>query len=262
MKTMSAVIAVCVLFEAGLAQDPAGNEATYRPRHRSAQELAGLVRQISPVEIKITGDKLTLRGDDDALIQADKILHRLDRAPRKVTVEFLVAHIAPKSAQDAEFAALTGSLEQVAAKLEAFRKDGRLLELKRHVMEAADGQKTTLKDERTEQIATGLLVLARPPRMGYQARTVGTRFTADLRGARADAVALELTIRDSRTWPDPGGPPLGDDPNGQPIRAPAILNEMVHAAFDLGPDGVQVLRGMARPDRPRLLIVVGMGKPK
>lgn len=247
MKTMTAMI----LIVAGAVSAQAGgdNEATYQPRHRSAQELAQLVGQVLPVEIKIAGDKLMLRGDDEALIQADKFLHRLDRAPRKFALEFLVVEIMPASAHAAELRELSGSFDDVKTKLDALHKRGAITTMKRHELAANERQKTALKDLRTEKVQ----IFAN----NHDARTLGTTIAVTAHGLQSQGVSLELFIQHSRGWRTGAGP--GFDKVKDPIRTTSLfMDHLVDARLIASPKQAQTILGAARPDSPRLLVVVGI----
>jgi len=245
MKTSTVAIAAVVACVA--AQTVAGKEATYRPVHRPAAELAEVVGQVLPVEIKVVAENLALRGDDEALIQADKFLRRLDRAPRKFQIAVLVAEIAPASAQSAALVELSGPFEEIQAKLEALRKGGALATMKRHELTVGEGARAVLKDVRAENVWIAAEVQVK--------RALGTSLTAAARGGPRH-VSLHVTIQHSRAWS--GGADPAFDKVKERLRDSALFMDLINTQVSAAPERAAVILGIARPRSPRLLVVVGV----
>jgi hypothetical protein len=265
MKTLVAISVLVCCHGAGVA-----GEATYKPRHRSADELARLVRQVVPVEINVADKHLVLRGADDLLIQANQFLHRLDRTPRKYAIRILVAQFAPGSMSD-EAGSLTGTFEQVANKLGTLRKQGRVLDLKQHQLTVTDGHPAGPNDGPEKTPAKKRRGFGAGP-----ARTLETRIVATPRGIDIKRVEVELSIRDARPGPiadnaagdnaagdnAAGDNAAGDNAaggaNDQPRGEALYLSEQINVAFTVRPDEVKVIRGIAGAGRPRLIVVVAV----
>src|SRR5262245_32981582 len=126
------------------AQKAGSAELEYRVQHRSADELARLLQGLG-VKVKVRGGKgLLVGGDKEALAVAQKALAQLDQAPRKVTLEFLVAEFSPGPTPDAT--QLSGSVADLRERVQRWEKSGRVSNLKRLKAVTPDQQKTAVQN--------------------------------------------------------------------------------------------------------------------
>jgi type II secretory pathway component GspD/PulD (secretin) len=239
-KLMSAA-AVVVGLAVGLspAQEPprtptapaAGpvKRAVYAVRYGSAAELATALGQHFQGEpgfrsvAAATSNTLLLSGPPEVLAEALQTLDQLDRKPRTFVVEVFFAD-APAGAagQPGEAGldpkALSGPADDVAARLEGLKQQGRLAGLRRVRVAAVEGQHAAVNSG--EEVS---VVMSSQPAVGpggrgggfsanVTRRNVGTLVEVLPRVAPDGLVQLELKVEDSRATPTEGGADGGPPP--------------------------------------------------
>src|SRR5262245_17103930 len=252
---LAATICVCLSSSNAGAQSK-DKEATYTAKARPAEELAQLVRQVLPVEIKVMPDKLVLRGAADSLVQADQFLRQLDRVPAKLNIEFLIAEIVPTS-KDFPIADLTGSIAEVKTSMTALAENKRLsgvlhFEKSVDVLENFD-----FSEEKTAIIKMNVFKLKNGQTGFSQAkRKYGTTIYATAQPIGDQRIRLKMKLFESRPLDNEDALLLGLDDQGQTIRSSTMVTNALDTQLILSPNRPLTFLGPAIPGTPRLLVVV------
>jgi type II secretory pathway component GspD/PulD (secretin) len=266
----SLVVAPLVLH----AQEPApavgGERMVYLVKHGSAKDLAAALAQHFKGDAEIlavaepTGNCLLLRGKKEVLAEVLRTLAMLDRQPRLVHLEIVLAELTPgktdaeeAEGEDREF---SGPLTDVLRKVQSLQSKGRVAALKRINLATLENQKATVMLGETRPMvlgssrtATGLMT----SNINY--RDFGTSLRLTPRISDDGVVALELDLEDSRMSTPEDGVAIGTSETGRPVRASEFLRTQWGGKLSI-PSGHAVLAKGVRNDtktaQNRTLVIV------
>jgi type II secretory pathway component GspD/PulD (secretin) len=174
-----------------------------------------------------TSNAVLLSAPPEVLAETLQTLDQLDRKPRTFVVDVYFADAPPAPAgQPGEAAgpdlkALSGPADDVTARLEAMKQQGRLTGLRRFRVAATEGQRATVNAKEDVPVVTASQRLpgGRFGGAGFttnvECRNVGTLVEVLPRVDREGVVQLDLRVEDSHVAPTEVGP------DGAP--APAVL---------------------------------------
>lgn len=243
---LAGVLALAVATSAQDASAPKSQRLAFIVRHGDARKLAGVLGKHfkGDAEVQaapnVTANCLLIRATPAVLAEAAKLLEKLDRAPRLVTVEIVVAEVAPprkgEQAQAIDTKTLSGAADAVQGEIEALRRRGAFGSVRRIELTAAEGQPTSTIIGATTPIvdrmnitATGIM------QRSISYRNTGTRAQAKVRVGAEGAVALDLDLEDSRLRVAPDAPVVGKDDTGAAIRATEIVMSRLKSRLTLRP---------------------------
>ncbi|HLJ97579.1 MAG TPA: hypothetical protein VKU02_30745 [Gemmataceae bacterium] len=131
----------------------------YGVKHGSAPDLASALSALfkGDVEVQaiVSSDNCPLlSGKPDAIDEATAVLSRLDRRPRSLIIEVVIAEAAKKGEVEAESGELnvgtfTGPAESVLVKVQTLRMKGQLTRVKRIRLSALENQTTFAQQMQT-----------------------------------------------------------------------------------------------------------------
>ncbi len=141
---------------------PSLKRTVYAVKHGSAVELAGALSAFFKADVEVQAivspdNCLLLSGKPDAIDEATALLSRLDRRPRSLIIEVVIAEAAKKGAVEAESGELTvgtftGPAESVLAKVQTLRMKGQLARVKRIRLSALDNQTSYAQQMQTPDL--------------------------------------------------------------------------------------------------------------
>lgn len=214
----------------------AGGEGTPAKRTRSVVHLRF-------ADAKGLAETLTkhFKGDGDAQVLAEprtntllvnaaekvhaevvKLIADLDRRPRGVVVEVVMADVSPKKAEEAKLdrATFRGPSGEVDKRLEELRKKGVVTGLRRFRLTALENEAVTVTTGESKPMVAGMAGGGKGG--GTRAityRDLGTKVTATARLTAEGEAQVALMMQDSRLRKADGGVVLGKDENGAPVYA-------------------------------------------
>jgi type II secretory pathway component GspD/PulD (secretin) len=232
----------------------ASKRLLYVVRHGSAKELAKALGQFfkKDAEFEAVADgasnALLINVAPGAFDEVVKALEQLDRSPRLIAVEVLLAEalVDPKKKDDKEIdeKELTGPAEEVGKKIEALTKAGRLGTLKRLEVVALENRSVSAQAMENKPMIVGSTVTGTgivSNRITY--REVGTQLKVTARAVDDKGIALELTVLDARMHTPEDGIALGGDKD-KPVRAAEMANSTVETKLTLKPGHSVVVSGV------------------
>ena len=225
-------------------------------QHRPAKDLADLLRQYfaGAAEIQAVGNDLLIRAAPPAFDDVIAAVGKLDREPRTVSVEVLIAEAAP-DAKDADF---RGPAADVAGRMEEMRGKGGLTELKRVRLTLVEGRQSSLLAGDAKPSVAGIFSTAagRASR-AITYRNVGADVQATATVTPDGLVAVDLHLTDVRARVPEDGVPVGVDEKGKQVFATEYLETRWNGRVDV-PDGqARVVQDeKAASGKTRLIVVV------
>jgi hypothetical protein len=253
------VLLACVVLSAARGQQPGGKgpsgpaagasgpklkRAVYEVQHATAKDLADLLAKLYKSEAGVetltapAGNAVVVTAPAGTIDEVLGLLKRLDRRPRSVAVEVVVAEVPPRqgekgkpapAAKELDGREFTGNAEDALAKLQNLQAKGLIGGLKRFRLTAAENRPGSVKERVSKPYVTSVVQAGN----GRVTRTisyrdVGTTVDATPQVGDGQKIVLELHFTDSRRHVPEDGAVLGKDENGQPIRATHFIN----AKFD------------------------------
>jgi general secretion pathway protein D len=221
---------------------PKLKRVVYDVKHAPAKDLAELLTKLYKSDPAVqalsapAGNALVLSAPAGTMDEVVELLRRLDRRPRTVVVEVLVAEVTPRKGEEGKRAPpakelnereLMGSAEDVVGKLHNLQQKGLIGGLKRFRLTAAENQAGSLQVGENRPTTTGTTgggfggKGGGPRSVAY--RNVGTIVRATPRLGEANTIFLDVRFDEARLSSPEEGVVLGADPNGQPIRAADII---------------------------------------
>jgi type II secretory pathway component GspD/PulD (secretin) len=199
-----------------------------------------------------------------------KLLEQLDRRPKLLAIELVVAETAPKKIEggkqgprekELDARALTGAVDEVLAKVEDLKKAGRIGYLRRIQLAAAEGQPASVSIGEMRPTVAGLNTSS----TGFISRNItyrntGTSVKVTARVIPDRQVVMDLNVEDTRGHVPEDGVPIGTDEKGQTVRAEEML--MAKLATRLStPSGqavaAQVVQKMSKADQGQTFVIAG-----
>ncbi|MCI0456472.1 MAG: hypothetical protein L0Z62_05770 [Gemmataceae bacterium] len=250
----------------------------YVVRHGTASELAAVLGKHfkGEAEVQALADGpsnfLLISAAPGVFGEVVKTLEQLDRPPRSVAVEVLLAEVIsgkeeagqPAAAKGLDEPALSGSIEKVLAQLNALRAQRRLGTLKRVQLIATENQLASARvgESKPHVVAINQSMakggLPRPIRtLNY--KETGTQVQVQLRVSPEGLVGVELTVEDTQTRVPLDGIPLGVDETGVPIRATEFITSRLKTTLNLRSGHAVLAKGVqttSKSGQERTLVIV------
>jgi hypothetical protein len=138
----------------------------YAIKHGSAADLAGALSAFFKGEVEVQAVPwppercLLLSGQPAAVDEATAILSRLDRRPRSIVIEVIIAEAAKKGEDgkagagrgELDVGTFTGPADSVLAKVQTLRMKGQLTRVKRIRLSALENQTTYARQMQTPEV--------------------------------------------------------------------------------------------------------------
>ncbi len=236
-----------------------------------ADVLGKLFKADSDVQVLVApaGNALVIAAPAKTADEILKLLGKLDRRPRSVAVEVLVAEIAPRKGEDGKPAPparpldesdLRGHPDDVFAKLQNLQKKGLVGSVERLRLTATENRPGLVSNGVSRPYTTGLIgrVGARTARtISY--RNVGTQVRATPRIGEDGRIFLDLSVTATRMRVPEGGQILGMDDDGKPVRATEFVNAQFEGGLLLRPGQATPAKGVttkSRSGQTQTLVIV------
>jgi hypothetical protein len=150
---------------------PSQKRTVYAVKHGSASDLAGALSAFFKGDVEVQAivspdNCLLLSGKPSAIDEATAVLSRLDRRPRSLIIEVVIAEAAKKG-EDANAEAgsgelnvgtFTGPADSVLAKVQTLRMKGQLVRVKRIRLSALENQTTYTLQKQTPDVEVSVQV--------------------------------------------------------------------------------------------------------
>jgi type II secretory pathway component GspD/PulD (secretin) len=237
---MSQRLLVCALLVlatlSAAAQDapPAATKrGVYAVKYATAKDLAGILathfKGVADIQASPEGTNncLLINAPPAVFDEVMKTLEQLDRRPQPVAVEVFIVELPAKKAEDKDKGLdekdVSGTLNEVADRLDALMKKGEIASFKRIQLATLDGQVGTILLGETRPFVSGVTVAG----TGRSARSItyknlGTQLKVTPKVAADGSIFLDLNLQDSRVRPSATAT-VGMDDNGKPIPATEFL---------------------------------------
>jgi type II secretory pathway component GspD/PulD (secretin) len=220
----------------GHAQDTSGpkNKRTfYVVKHGDVKELAHTLGKHfrGDAEVQVLpdalGNCLLISAAPSVFEEVAKLLEQLDRRPQLVSVEVLIAEVAPKkgeSGRELDEKEFTGPGKEVLDKLASLQKSGAISSLKRLQLTAVENQPVSVTVGESKPTVAAVTTTG----TGIKARSIvyrntGTQARVTARMAAENTIAIDLHVNDSRLRVPEDGIEIGKDENAAPIRATEVV---------------------------------------
>jgi type II secretory pathway component GspD/PulD (secretin) len=252
---------------AATADEPApakSKRLLYVVKHGQARPLAELLNKHFKGEIEVEAPEasncLLIRTSPAALGDIVKLLGQIDRRPRTVAVEVMLAERAAAKEAKAELVAkgLTGPVAEVEARLKELQRKGEITGLKRFRLTALEHQQASVMVGESKPFVAGMTVTP----TGRVARTVfyrslGTSLKLTLRVAPENKVMLDVDLQESQAIESEDGIVVGKDENGKLVRRPDFTQDSLKTTLSI-PSGHAVFGTGVTTEkgRPRTLVIV------
>ena len=260
-RTMPGLLAGCLLVLLGCVVAAAGDRAgeggpggkakrlLYVVQHRDAKQLADALARHFRGEAEVQalpdlpGNCLLIRAAPAAFDEVVKALAQLDRRPRAVSVELLIAEVpagkgeggkpAP-AAEELDAQRFSGPADVVLARVESLRKQGLLGSLRRIQLAAVEGQPASVRVGETSPYVTALTGRAGGPvQRSLTYRNTGTVAEVTARVSPDQVIALDLKLEDARPRVREDGAVIGKDENGAVVRATEFVQSSLKGTLNI-----------------------------
>jgi len=200
---------------------PKSHRLLYSLKHGDAASLAGIVSKHFKGEAEVSaapggsGHVLLISGSPGAVEEVEKLLGELDRAPRTVEVEVILAEIPAKKGDTKEVADVDLSGPSALSKLESMAKAGQVGTLQRIKLTGLEGQPiaSTIGGNKPTVSSSvrgaGGVGGGGPVQRSINYQAVGTTIRLTSRVGAGDAVTVDLDLKDSQVKPPEAGDEAG-----------------------------------------------------
>jgi len=212
-----------------LSQGAAGQKirhVVYDVKHGASQDLAELLAKLYKGESGVqalaapAGNALVLSAPASAMDDILELLRKLDRRPRVVTIEVLIAEVPrrqgeagkPAPVKELDERAFTGNADTVVAKLQELHKQGLIGELKRFRLTAAENQRGSVQAGASQPFTTGAAGGGKFATRTIQYRNVGTLIRATPQFGEGNKIVLDLHLSEARMRRVEDGAPADQAP--------------------------------------------------
>jgi type II secretory pathway component GspD/PulD (secretin) len=237
-----------LIVQGGQAQDAStvkGKRMLYSVKHGDAGDLATVLGKLFKGDAEIQSlpgspsNCLLVRAEPKVLEEIAKVLAEVDRRPRLVSVELIIAERPLKAATDEkpiDAKDFTGAAKEVLARVEAHKKKGDFTGVKRFQFLALENRPARFAAGESMPYTSGAFGGGRPGARVSRAlsyRDIGT--TADVTARIQDdkTVVLDLSIQHSRAHVPEDGIVVGQEENGVPIRATEFFQDLLKSKLSV-----------------------------
>lgn len=223
----------------------------YVVKQGSAKELGGVLGKHFKGDVEAlpdpTGGVLLISAPPALLDEVIKLLGQIDRRPRMVIVDVLIADVVQKKPERAEPAdkelderELTGSIPDVLSRVETLQKKGRLSGLKRIQVSAVEGLQATASMMESKPYSSGVAggPAGKTSRL-INYRDMGTLMKLTPRVVGEKTVQMDINVSDARMHVPENGVKIGIDENGAPVFATEFTNAQLTTTLNV-PSGQAV----------------------
>lgn len=270
MKTRLTVLALLggllLVHAGGYAQDKTTlkpHRTLYIVRNGDAVALAEVLNKHFKGQAEVlaapvgSGNALLISGSV-AIVTEDvvKLLGELDRKPKMIEVEVILAEIPAKKAEGKDAVEIDFSGPDVLTKLDARSKAGQLGSMQRIKLTAVEGQSVAATTGGNKPVTSGRAAAGGafggggPVQRGVSYQAVGTTVRMTARIGAGDVVAVELDLKDSQVKP----PEAGDE-----VGAPSFENSNLTTKLSVPPGKAvvaQATRTEAKAGRTATFVIV------
>jgi type II secretory pathway component GspD/PulD (secretin) len=270
--TLLGLAGLLVLVSGAARADDNTKRIAYVVKHGSAADLAKALgahfKGVAEIEALPgpSGNVLLIRSTPAAFEEVVKLLETLDRRPRVVAIEVVVAEVVAgrkvgdREPEPLDLKELSGPADDVLARVEDLRKKGRLGEFKRLQLTAVENQPARTQIGENKPMVAGVHTTATGlVSRSIMYRTYGTDVRVTPRVGADNVVSLELSVQDARPHVAEDAPVLGQDEKNTPIRATAIVNSTVEGKVSVASGQAVVVQGVkatAKSSQVQTLILV------
>jgi hypothetical protein len=270
----------------------------YPVKFGTAKDLAAVLTKHFKGEAEVQAlaesphNYLLINAEPRAFEEVLKVLEQIDRRPRQVAIEILIAEIATKRNEGQKPQpevlkprGLAGPAAEILEKLEALQQKGTLAGLKRITLAATENQRTSVQYAERKPYVTGIMMRSQPgvggpPESGgerkpfapggktsrgsvmsqsVQYQNLGTMVRVIPSITSEQLVRLNLEIEDSRAHVPEDGVVLGQDSNAAPVRAAEFINLSLNGTVSVTSGQARVVEGVKTTsksgDKQGLIIV-------
>jgi hypothetical protein len=208
-----------------------GKRIAYVVQHGTAKDFAAMLRKHfkDDVEIQVlpgtTSNCLLINAPGPVFEEVIKLLGQIDRPPRNIEVDVLVAGVSPKksadkpdAAKEFDLAEFSGPASAVEKKARAMLQNGPFTSLRQLRFTLVEGQPSSATLGETKPFITAMTTLAsgRVSRV-YTFRQLGTQVRLTARVAADKKIEIDFELHEARAQPDESRP-LGKDENGDTVK--------------------------------------------
>lgn len=265
------------LVQGGTAQEAPGaknKRIAFLVKQGSAKDLAALLSKHfkGDAEIQALSDSpsnmLLISAPPQVFDEVIKLLEQLDRQPRTVAIDLLIAEVAAKKNVDGKAPAdpdldekeFTGTTKDVLAKVEALKKKGRFASVRQIQLTAVENQPASVLVGEMKPIVAGAITTA----TGHISRSItyrntGTKAGITVRVPEEKTVIVELNLQDTRLHTPDSGVAIGKDENGAPILAAEVVNSLLQGQLRIPTGQAQAAQGVkteSKTGQAQTLVIV------
>ncbi len=255
------------------AKDDAANKRiVYIVKHGSAKDLAAVLAAHfkGVAEVQALPDAslncLLISAAPSAFDNVVKTLAQLDRRPQTVSLEIIIANVAPPKDGDKPADAVlekdfTGDLADVNAKVESLQSKGVFGDVKRLRLAAVEGQPVSLLDGASRPYTTAINVTATGRSFrGISYRNTGVQADATVAVSPDKVVTVDLKLSYSYFYTPENGVALGADENGKPVLATEFVTASLNTKLEIASGKAQAAEGVktvAKSLQAHTIVIVG-----
>jgi type II secretory pathway component GspD/PulD (secretin) len=240
---------------------PAGDESAskdkrtvYVVKYGAAKDLANVLGKHfrDAADIQVLPDSpsncLLIRAAPPVFDEVVKVLEQLDRKPRLVSVEVLVAGVVPRKGEDnkgLDENDFNGPKKEVEEKIQDLLKHGQLSSVKRVQVSALENQQGSVLVGDLVPFVIGMNTTpAGQVSRTIQYRNTGVSVKVTPHITPGKTVQLDLMLEDARGVIPPEGVQLGVDENKNPIRAPEFVTSKLDTKLEVPPGRAVAAKGV------------------
>jgi type II secretory pathway component GspD/PulD (secretin) len=208
-----------------------GKRIAYVVQHGTAKDFAAMLRKHfkDDVEVQVlpgtTSNCLLINAPGAVFDEVIKLLAQIDRPPRNIEVDVLIAGVSPKkgddkpdAAKEVDLAEFSGPASEVMQKARGMLQKGPFTRLRQLHFTLVEGQPSSSLLGETKPYVTAMSTLpnGRVSRT-YTLRQLGTQVRLTARVAADKKIEIDFELSEARAQPDESRT-LGKDENGNTVK--------------------------------------------
>jgi type II secretory pathway component GspD/PulD (secretin) len=272
-RLLVSVVFVLIAVTTAAAQERRAAEqkrGAYVVKYAAAKDLAAVLAKHFKGDAEIqagpegTSNCLLVNASAAVFDEVMKVIDQLDRKPNSVAIELFVVELPAKKADDKDKGPdekdLSGTIDEVAERLDAMSKKGLIAGVKRIQLTALEGQTGSLTLGESKPFVMGSTVTATGiARRQITYRNIGTQIKVTPQVMADKSVTLDLNVQDNRSRNSETAT-VGNDEKGNPIPAPEFILTSLNGKVSVA-SGKAVLakdaKVTSKEGQGQTLIVVG-----
>jgi hypothetical protein len=243
-------------------------------RFAVAKELADVLTRHfkGDAGVRVVADpasnSLLISAPPETVAEVLKLVRQMDRRPRRVAVEVLVAEVPARKGEGGkpapagkplDLSQFTGPAEAVFKKVEALKEKAVLGELKQVQLTVVEGRESSALLGASKPYVASIIGGKAQVRRSLLYRSVGVQARVTVQVTADNWLAVDLRVDEARLRAPEDGIPIGKDEDGRTVWATQVISAKVGARLELASGQAVAAQGVttdSKSGRDQTLVIV------